>query len=349
MKVAVRKKKKANGDYSLYLDYYNKGTRKYEFLGLYLTKDKKDNKRVLQLAENIKAQRQIELQNHTYGFIPDFKRKANFLKYYESISIQKTTNINCYKSTLMYLKEFTGGQVSISAIDEDWLERFKKFLTNKLSQNTAATYFSTIKTVFRQAVRDKIIIDNPANNVTNVKKQESKRAYLTIEEIEKLAKTECSRADLKRAFLFSCFTGLRYGDVVRLKWEDIKNDRIDIIQQKTKGVEYLPLNETSKNLLKTEKGNIIPLPTNYVFSIPKKVHTNVILKVWGKNAGIKKHLTYHVSRHTFATMSLTLGVDLYTVSKLLGHKQISATQVYAKIIDKKKEEAINSLPNILIS
>ena len=98
-----------------------------------------------------------------------------------------------------------------------------------------------------------------------------------------------------------------------------------------------------------EKENIIPLLTNYVFSIPKKSHANVILKEWSRDAGIKKHLTYHVSRHSFATMSLTLGVDLYTVSKLLGHKQISATQVYAKIIDKKKEEAINSLPNILIS
>ena len=119
MKVALRKKKKANGDYSLYLDFYNKGTRKYEFLGLYLTKDKKDNKRILQLAENIKAQRQIELQNHTYGFITDFKRKANFLKYYESIAIKKTTNLNSYKITLKYNKEFQGGQVSISAIDEN--------------------------------------------------------------------------------------------------------------------------------------------------------------------------------------------------------------------------------------
>ena len=95
--------------------------------------------------------------------------------------------------------------------------------------------------------------------------------------------------------------------------------------------------------------NIINFPNKPVFDMPCRFHYNQILKSWTKNAGINKNLTSHIARHTFATLSLSSGADLYTVSKLLGHKDIATTQIYAKIIDKKKEEAVDMLPALEVN
>ena len=143
-------------------------------------------------------------------------------------------------------------------------------------------------------------------------------------------------------------TGLRISDIKRLTWNEIKNDRLILKQTKTKNFTYIPLASDALELLKKEV-NIIDLATNLIFNLPQKWWINQILKEWCEKAGIKKDISFHTSRHTFATMTLTYGADLYTVSSLLDHKDIKTTQVYAKIIDKKKEEAIKSLPNILIS
>jgi len=86
--------------------------------------------------------------------------------------------------------------------------------------------------------------------------------------------------------------------------------------------------------------------SDFIFPLTHEGTVNDTLQHWAKVAGITKHISFHAARHTHATMMLTLGADLYTVSKLLGHKNIATTQIYAKIVDKKKEEAIGLIPNL---
>lgn len=164
--------------------------------------------------------------------------------------------------------------------------------------------------------------------------------------------TECLNSEVKRAFLFACYTGLRFSDLKKLTWGKIQPEngrhKLQYRQKKTGGFEYFPLSETANKLLKDDS-NIINFPNKQVFKLPVLRYYNYVLKQWAKKAGIGKHLSSHVARHTFATLALTNGVDLYTVSKLLGHRDIAATQIYAKIIDKKKEEAVDMLPPLQVN
>ena len=144
------------------------------------------------------------------------------------------------------------------------------------------------------------------------------------------------------AYLFSVYCGLRISDIRALKWCNIVNEdgqpKINIIIQKTKTPISIPLYGEAQKWL-PEKGEA--KDDDKIFVLPASVNLSVGLDNWAKKAGIKKHVTFHTARHTFATMMLTLGADLYTTSKLLGHANVATTQIYAKIVDKKKIEAVN--------
>ena len=347
MTVKLRKRKLANGNESLYLDIYQSGKRAYEFLGLYLTKDKTASKGTFELAKAIQAKRLVEIQNSEYGFVPHFKKKANFVDYFERLVQGKPKDESPWNSTLKHLQDFTSARIQFSAVTDDWLETFKTYLVTKVSQNTAHTYFGKIKTALKQAVKEKIILSNPGDLVSHIKRQDTERTFLKLTEIERLAQTPCRGLEVKRAFLFSCFTGLRISDIRALQWQNVKGDSIEFRQRKTKGVEYLHLSTMAKQIL-AEPSNlkILHMQNVRVFGLPSKSQISVLLKEWCKDAGINKRVTFHTARHTFATLALTQGVDLYTVSKLLGHKTIQSTQIYAKIVDEKKKAAMEMLPTI---
>ena len=171
--------------------------------------------------------------------------------------------------------------------------------------------------------------------------------YLTLDEVRKLAATECEYPQIKAAFLFSCLTGLRRSDVLRLTWGDVHKQgeftRIIFRQKKTSGQEYLDISPQAAELM-GERG----LPDEHVFTdIHSPTCTNNTLKLWVARAGINKTITFHCGRHTFATLMLDIGTDIYTVSKLLGHRYLSTTQIYAKVMDKNKQAAVASIPTIL--
>ena len=148
--------------------------------------------------------------------------------------------------------------------------------------------------------------------------------------------------DIKNAYLFSCFCGLRISDIMLLKWKNIIKDRgaytLEIVMKKTKDPIYLPLSDQALKWLPSQSGKTAE---DKVFYIPLFNYVNPALAEWAKKAGLNKHMTFHTARHTFATMMLTLGADLYTVSKLLGHSDVKITQVYAKIVNQKKNDAVN--------
>jgi len=349
MSVKLRKKKTKKGD-SLYLDIYHNGQREYEFLKIHLTKDKESNKEKMKIAEGIRAKKEIEILSGAYGFTPKFKKNQNFVEYLEKIS-QKKKSTN-YPATLKHLKEFTGGTIKFLQINEKWLDEFKAYLLTKVTNNTANVYFTAIKTVFKNAVKEKILHENPAQFTNTIKTSDVERVYLIHEELSKLSSTKCPSDEVKKAFLFACYTGLRFSDLKNLTWEKIKREngrwQLQYRQQKTGGFEYFPLSETAKNLLHSDS-NIINFPNKPVFELPCIMYYNEVLKKWAKEAGINKNLSSHVARHSFATMALSSGADLYTVSKLLGHRNIATTQIYAKIIDKKKEEAVDMLPPLQVN
>lgn len=372
MKVFLRQRKQSSkGRISLYLEIY-KGTtqtpdgktkpiREYEYLDLYLIDkpgnpiDKKDNKEKLRLAESIKAKRELEIKNGVYGFTNDFKRQTNFIEYFKSLVSKKESkgNYGNWYSTLIHLEAFAGRNTSFNDVDLSFAERFKEYLNKALkkdgkplSNNSKASYFAKFRASLNEAVKEKIIYGNPAIEAGNFKSVENQREYLTLDEVRQLAQTECRYDVLKRAFLFSCLTGLRWSDCHNLLWKDVQETnngwRVHFKQQKTKGQQYLDINQQARDLMQ-ETGK----PDERVFrGLQYSDYMNVALQMWVLKAGIPKHITFHCARHTFAVLQLTLGTEIYTLSKMLGHSELKTTQIYAKIVDEKIKEAVNKIPDI---
>jgi integrase len=267
MKVHLRKRElkgKGSGKsrHSLYLDiYHSKFRRMREFLGIYLDpkEDKTYRQEKLGLAENIKAKRQFELNNEEYGFPSKEKQKQNFVKYFEYQMNRRTGHTKVpWSNAYKYLHQYTKGSVFFSNIDKTWLEGFRALLLNSLSPSSASLYYSKVKCALRESVRDRILIYNPADQVDPIKIPQKEKEFLTVDEIQKIANTPCRNNQVKKAFLFSCFTGLRYGDIVALTWNQIKEVNFDgngttysiqLRQSKTGIITTIPLNETAINLI----------------------------------------------------------------------------------------------------
>lgn len=362
MNVTLRQRLKGD-KISLYLDYYSDGNRNYEYLQLYLlpepekgklTKEQKEeNRKTLALAEAIRSKRHLEIQNGIYGFQDQGKMKGSFIRYVEYLAEKRKDsegNYGNWDSALKHLRKYVKMDVTFAQIDKRWIEGFKEYLGREartpsnqpLSQNSQSSYFNKIRASLREAFKEGIIQHNPSEQVDGIKPGEPEREFLTYDELQAAAKAECEIPILKRAFLFSCLTGLRWSDVQKLLWSEVQHSKeighyIRFHQKKTKGAETQPMSEQAFNLL-GERG----LPEERVFvGLKYSAWHNIKLQQWMMKAGISKTITFHCSRHTYATLQLTLGTDIYTVSKLLGHKDLKTTQVYAKIIDEKKKDAAN--------
>ena len=191
------------------------------------------------------------------------------------------------------------------------------------------------------------IEDNPVKRVKSIPYADTHREFLTEEEVKALAKNECMNPVLKRAFMFSIITGLRWSDVNKITWGQVQKTKdngwsLTYRQQKTDGQEYLPINEQAL-LFMCEKGK----PDQRIFhGLKYSAYMNVDLSRWVLKAGITKKITFHCARHTHATLVLTHNVDIYTVSKMLGHRHIKPTEIYAKVIDQKKIKAVSLFPNL---
>lgn len=365
VKVALRKRKLKGGETSLYLDIYENGKRDYEFLNLKLivpknSLDRETNKKTLQLAEAIRGERQVQIQNGHYGFTQEANSHKDFLAFYGSLAEGKINgskgNYTAWTHTLKHLKKFSKNNLLFKDVNETFLEAFKEYLLTekltksgtRLSQNSVYSYFNKVRAAINKAYELRLIEHNPLRAVKTVKQADSKREYLTLEELKELSNTPCRYDILKRAFLFSALTGLRWSDINKLVWSEVQHSNqtgysIVFRQKKTKGQEYLPISNQAFSLL-PERGE----PDERVFvGLRYSAYMNVELSKWVMKAGITKDITFHCARHTNATLLLTNGTDLYTVSKLLGHKDIKTTQIYAKIIDEKKIAAANSIPQFL--
>lgn len=374
IKVKLREKKISGNRQSLYLDFYpaiphpetGEPTRR-EFLGLYLFDkaknpiDKQGNKETLQLAEQIRQKRENHLNKpeiYTGYEKEQLKIKErgeqNFVTYFKSLADKrKASNHDNWVSAYNYLETFTKGNLKFADLNEKFCNEFKEYLlttksnkSNKvtLAQNSAVSYFNKLKATLKQAYKDGYLPSDLNGKIQPVKQAETRRNFLTIEELNSLVKTECNNPLLKRAALFSALTGLRFSDIKNLVWGELEYIEgngyfIQFKQQKTKGVEMMPIAEQAYSLLGERKE-----PAEKVFEgLTYSAYENKHLYQWIGAAGITKDITFHCFRHTFATLQLSKGTDIYTVSKMLGHRELKTTQIYAKIIDQTKREAADKI------
>ena len=286
------------------------------------------------------------------------RQQIDFIEYFSKVS--KDRHRNSSQSIIVnwnrvgeLLKLFTNNQpLPFSQINLSKAEEIRRFMLtapcggNKkgtVSHNTAATYYSIFKAGLKQAFIDGYLTVDISAKIKGIQDQESRREHLSVEELNILAETPCDRPILKRAALFSALTGVRHCDIQKLKWKEIQvvgeQVRLNFTQQKTKGVEYMPISEQAYQLCgepgKQEQLVFEDLPDPSWISGP--------LKRWIKSAGITRNITFHCFRHTYATLQLAGGTDIYTVSKMLGHTNVKTTQIYAKVVDEKKQKATKAI------
>lgn len=364
MNVTLRQRTKGK-KISLYLDFYKNGKREYEYLNLYLVpepatgrlskQDKDSNRKTLEMAEIIRSKRMLEIKNDEFGFRDTEKAKGSFLAYFQELTRKRRESLGNWgnwKSALRHLQKFAPRGVSFKQVDKEWLESFKEYLESeakspngkKLSQNSQCSYYSKVAAAIKDAVKDGIIFHNPTDQVQGIRHDDPNREFLTLEELQAAAKVECDMPMLKNAFIFSALSGLRWSDIEKLVWSEVQHSDqsgyyIRFRQKKTKGAETLPISEQAFQLLGQRRK-----PADQVFQgLKYSAWNNLKLREWIMKAGIIKHITFHCARHTYATLQITLGTDIYTVSKLLGHKHLKTTEVYAKVIDHKKQDAANRI------
>lgn len=361
--IRLRERTLKNGNKSLYLDIYWKGVREYEFLNLYTcpasnTLERQRNRETMLLAEQIKAHRLLDLQADKHH-IRKSQRQQSFIKYFELKTRQRYNSLGNYgnwKSTYQHLLGFCKHKdVSFLEVDETFLNNFKRYLleearassNKRLAQNSAHSYFNKVKAALREAHEEKIIPENVATRVRGIRSGETKREFLSWEEVERIAKEPCDLPLLKTAFLFSVLTGLRWGDIIKMTWAEIRGSEaegwfIRFQQRKTKSFEVLPITPEARDLL----GPAGKMEEQIFGRLIYSAHTSLLIGKWMLRAGIHRKITFYCARHTHATLLLSQGVDIYVISKLLGHKMIKTTEIYTKVTNMKKVEAIGKMPKL---
>jgi integrase len=269
------------------------------------------------------------------------------------------------KSLVGHVKAF--GDVRVCDVSESWVRGFLEYLKNdavrlsvkdrskaqKLSQNTQNKCLVVLSVALNKAVKDKRLRKNPVDYLEHkerIKSKPSTRTFLDLEEVRKLVATECvgdaHGYDLKAAFLFSVNVGLRFSDVIKLRLCDFKKDEngtyIDITMEKTDEPLFTYVSDYALSLLPQVEDATKP-----IFRIPSNKTANYWLSEWVKAAGIEKHVTFHCSRHSCATLLLSNGMPLQNISALLGHANIQTTQIYAKLLNEARKETANKMDAIM--
>ena len=381
MKVEIKERKLTAGNRSLYLEYYEKGFRKKENLHLYLVPDdapnaRKINGQTYNKAREIQAQRILNPPSfESKKKKPEENERAKtmtWLQWCDDYIQSAIDSENCKKMIqhkevvrkriAAYLKQIRKPDILLKDVNRDTISGLFKYMREdyrnpgqikadggKLADFTLVLFEETVKAIFNKAVRDGLIPFNPVQDLAKEERfhvPDKHREYLTTDELKRFLAVETqtqAEQTVQKAFGFSCMTGLRLGDMQRLRWSDIKTigevQAVSIIQHKTKRLVTVPHNELALSLLPPrpdngEDGIIFPL-------VKKPDNVAKYVRRIKEKAGIEKDFTYHSSRHSAATLAITAGAELYSVSKILGHGSIVSTQVYASVNMEKKTEAVN--------
>lgn len=359
-KVSLRQKPISKGRISLFLDYYpairNPRTgrkSRREYLGIYVIAAPRNaferdyNKAMFEKTELIRGRRQESVINGEFGFIDRHQESDDFLEYYRMMCKKKYQK---WDIVYRHFENFVHGKCTFGEVTVDLCRKFGEYLLTAhslriehqlLSRNSVAGYFSTFRALLKIAYRDKLLKENINDFIDKIEWVDVHKEFLTQEELIKLAQTPCKVPILKQAALFSCLTGLRISDIENLSWENIQETSrmgilIRIRTQKTQTEATLPISPEALELCG-------PRDKGKVFKGLKRSMINYPLKAWIKEAGITKHITFHCFRHTYATLQIAAGTDIFTVSKMLTHKNVTTTQIYADLVSSKKQETIGRI------
>lgn len=252
-------------------------------------------------------------------------------------------------SMLAKISEYAGGDVPVGMIDTDFCVGFADFLLRSVKANSARTYLQKLHALLHHAVRRGLLPCNPMPPISDMlpKYRAPEREFLDRDEIRRLEISPCPHEATKAAFLFACHTGLRISDIETLSWGDIRKQNgryiISKIQVKT-GVEVrVPVDAAAEGILNRLQDGRTPSACDRVFHLMSRTMVSQDLNAWTAAAGIGKHVTFHVARHTFATLMISQKTDIYTVSQLCGHTNIQTTMVYVRLVDSARFAAMDGL------
>ena len=372
--VTLRKRILPSGKITLYLDFfppvYNPKTHKLyrrEYLSLFLVPKPKSsiekalNSENLYKAEIIRGNRFNEVNKEQIYTPFELERihikevgEKSFIHYLKHTAESRTgNNADIWKYAIIHFEMFLKNEdILMQDIDVTIIEDFRAYLLKAkclrkknqfLAQNTALSYFNKIKATLRKAYKKGLLQTDVNAAIEGIKEQESQRNFLTMEEAVRLVNTPCKKEIVKRVSLFSLLTGIRYSDISKLTWEEVQHSKqegyyIRFKQQKTDRPVTLPISEEALEFLGERR-----IEHGKIFLNLKKWDFDRLIPIWIKDAAIEKHITFHCFRHTYATLQMAAGTDIFTVSKMLGHKNIKTTQIYTKIIDEKKRETTNKI------
>lgn len=370
MGITLGKKQLNKGRVSLYLNYSFNGKRRKEYLGIILeppstANSRAENRNKVLLARQIRAKKELEFLSAEYQLnnventfedmfssgknkVPDFYTLIN-----EYLDSYQKKDRKMVKACITHLKLFTKKKkLPVTLITKDFCINFLEYLRNHLRGNTPIGYFKKFRMCINKCVENKLMISNPTDGIRMMQFDEVTKAILNFKEIQKLAVSPCINNEVKRAFLFSCFCGLRWCDIHQLQYKDIdfSSSRLTIVQQKVQShsknaILHLNLNHTAIKLLQKNKG----VDDDAVFGLPSYSYTLRILNKWVKRANIHKHITFHCARHSFITNIMANGANIKTAASLAGHSTTRHTEKYIHIIDELKQKAVDSLPDITVN
>lgn len=362
MGITLGRKSLRNGRSSLYLDYCFNGKRQRQYLGIILDSPtdkhtRATNRAKLQLAQVLRSQREIEYLKERYPFrmtempfrLPQTAGNGiDFFSYAEEYLAQyHQKDIRLVRGVFTQLRKFHTGVLLLDNITPRFCNAFLDYLQRNLNGNSPVNYFKKFKMCLSACVESGLILQNPASGIRLHQYNDVTKEILSEKELTQLALTPCRSPEVKRAFLFSCMSGLRWCDVKLLCYRniDFAQKRITLIQKKVAGhssrsVLHLNLNASALYLLKVQSG----LSEERVFRLPSHSYCLRMLNEWTRKAGIRKHISFHCARHTFITNLMASGANIKTAASLAGHSSTRHTEKYIHIIDTQKQQAVDNLP-----
>ncbi|KAB4457064.1 site-specific integrase [Bacteroides thetaiotaomicron] len=373
----------SDGNIALYLDYYlgrntvydekrgamvSKVQRKREFLKLTILAnprtpiERQTNRETYELARKIRFEREQEFKENMLGYRLRKERTINFLDYFQAYNDRYTKkDVRMMKGVLVRFIDFLkieypqySTYLKPEQITKDMVSLFVEYLQSRSKGEGALDYYSKFKKVINYAVDNDVIARNPCKGIVcKCDKQVLRKDVLSLDEMQALISThyDNENPEIRRAFIFCLYTGIRFCDVQDLKYSnvDYSNKILSFEQNKTKGHSansgvVIPLNDDLLQLIGEPHTEQYEEET--IFRLPSATMCLKALRRWTKRAGITKHITWHCARHSFAVNILNNGANIKTVASLLGHSGLKHTEKYTRAVDSLKEAAINSLPKL---
>lgn len=334
--------------------------QRHESLGIYIFAKPKNqrerdyNERMTEKAEALRCRRYESIVNERYDFFDREKQNGDFLRYFKKKADEKNTK---WQNVYKYFERYCEGKCTFGEINVEFCVKFMEYLQTttqihhpdmKLHTNTASGYWSTFRAVLHTAYRDRKNQENPNGFLDRIDTIPTNKEHLSQPELIQLANTPCQYPDLKKAFLFSVLTGIRKSDLITLTWNKLQpygdgGIFVTVRMQKTKQLIKNPISEEALELIGFYDEDDERQPTDRVFPDLKEKMFQAPLKKWIDASGTTKHITFHSGRHTFGSLQADAGTSIYAMQKMLGHKNVETTQVYADMSDETKKASVNCI------